>query len=126
MLCLIRCTLQEQISNQHKEIDEAETAADVARELVEAEEQKLQAAEQQLQGAHARQQRANQAVTEPLTGSLPMVSGHVFPIPPKSVLEPGSSVPTRLWQPHWPPVNGKWTCLATKSYMTGSSVPVRL
>eukprot|EP00891_Asterochloris_glomerata_P005980 jgi/Astpho2/5980/fgenesh1_pg.00084_%23_3_t len=66
--------VEEDISNQHKEIDEAETAADVARELVEAEEQKLQAAEQQLQGAHARQQRANQAVTEPLTGSLPMES----------------------------------------------------
>ena len=95
LLCLISCILQEQISNQLKEIDEAETAADVARELVEAEEQKLQAAEQQLQSAHARQQRANQAVTEPLTGSLPMVSAQFPPLPPKSVLEPGSSVPPR-------------------------------
>ncbi len=63
---------------------------------MEAEEQKLQAAEQQLQGAHARQQRANQAVTEPLTGSLPMVSGRVLPLPPERVPGPGSSMPTRL------------------------------
>ena len=82
VVCFTRCILQEQVSNQHKEIDEAETAADVARELVEAEEQKLQVAEQQLQGAHARQQRANQAVTEPLTGSVPMVGGRVFPNTP--------------------------------------------